>query len=103
MKSDNKTVIYIAGPMRGYPEYNFPAFDAARDRAKELGFDEVISPADMDRLDAKDLSHLPMAERQKIYARRDVDAIMRCTHIAVLPDWEKSTGAKAEFCLAKWI
>lgn len=103
MKSDNKRVIYILGPMRGYENYNFPAFDAARDRAKSLGFDEVISPADMDRVDEKDLSDMPMFDRQKIYARRDVDAIMRCTHVAALPGWEKSTGAKAEYCLAKWI
>lgn len=27
-------IIYIAGPMKGYPLYNFPAFDAARDTAK---------------------------------------------------------------------
>lgn len=44
----NKKKVYIAGKMRGVPYYNFPAFDAAKKRLEELGF-EVFSPADMDR------------------------------------------------------
>ena len=48
--------IYIAGPMTGYENYNFPAFDIARDRLKNLGH-EPISPADMDR----DLGYEPDA------------------------------------------
>lgn len=39
---------YIAGPMRGYDRFNFPAFDAAKDRLIEMGWD-VVSPADLDR------------------------------------------------------
>jgi len=35
--------IYIAGPMTGYPEFNFPAFDAARDYLERDW--NVISPA----------------------------------------------------------
>ena len=43
-----KKRVYIAGRMRGLPLFNFPAFDAARDRLEALGI-EVLSPADMDR------------------------------------------------------
>lgn len=43
-----KKRVYIAGRMRGVPLFNFPAFDAARDRLEALGI-EVLSPADMDR------------------------------------------------------
>ncbi|MHB1846903.1 MAG: DUF4406 domain-containing protein, partial [Deltaproteobacteria bacterium] len=39
----------MAGPMRGLPDYNFSAFDAARDFLAGLGHD-VVSPADIDRL-----------------------------------------------------
>ena len=52
----SKKIVYIAGKMRGITYYNFPAFDAARDRLTALGF-EVLSPADMDRkmgLDPRD-------------------------------------------------
>ena len=52
----SKKIVYIAGKMRGITYYNFPEFDAARDRLTALGF-EVLSPADMDRkagLDPRD-------------------------------------------------
>jgi hypothetical protein len=39
--------VYIAGPMRGIPEFNFPAFDAAA-RGRAMGL-EIISPAELDR------------------------------------------------------
>ena len=43
-----RPVTYLAGPMRGYKDYNFPAFDAARDQLVKEGW-RVISPADIDR------------------------------------------------------
>ena len=42
-----KMTCYIAGPMTGYPRFNFDAFDAARDDLRSDGYD-VISPADLD-------------------------------------------------------
>jgi len=35
--------------------------------------------------------------------RRDVEAIMNCDMIYMLRGWDKSTGAKAEWHLAKWM
>ena len=40
--------IYLIGPMRGIPLYNFPAFDDAADRWRKHGW-TVISPAELDR------------------------------------------------------
>lgn len=53
----NKKRVYIAGRMRSVPWFNFPAFDAARDRLAELGL-EPLSPADMDRLNGFDPSEM---------------------------------------------
>ena len=39
--------IYIAGPMRGYPEFNFPAFYAAEERLRARGH-AVFNPARRD-------------------------------------------------------
>jgi hypothetical protein len=88
---------YLSGPMRGYPEHNFPAFDKAAAILRKYGY-EVISPAEMDRLDPKTSGALA-------YARRDCDALLNqgVTHIYMMKNWEKSIGARAEFALASWI
>ena len=103
----SRKVVYIAGPMRGYAEFNFPAFDEARDRGLLLGF-QIVSPADMDRernffaTGAKgedgELANFDMDAA--IHA--DIEAILAADAIAMLPGWEKSTGAKAEYRIAVW-
>src|SRR5688572_17797997 len=42
--------LYICGPMRGYPENNFPAFRVCAKDWRTLGF-EVFSPVEMDEAD----------------------------------------------------
>lgn len=88
--------IYIAGGMSGYPDNNFPAFDAARDRLKARG-DNPISPADLDR-------KYGFRTHSRNYAARDTEEILReCHGIYLLRGWEKSLGATAEFFLCMWI
>jgi hypothetical protein len=95
--------IYIAGPMRGIPHFNFPAFDAAAVRFRAAGF-AVINPADIDRdSDGPTTTPEQAEERVRTYAERDTQALLTCTHIALLPGWETSTGAMAEYHFAKWI
>ena len=90
--------VYIAGPMRGYPKFNFPAFDAARDAWAARGW-EVVSPADLDRqLDGVQEDN-PTPEQVKPFAhymRRDIEVLLTVDAIAFLPGWEKSTGANVE-------
>ena len=100
-------IVYIAGPMRGYPLFNFPAFDAARDAWLARGW-TVISPADMDReLDGLDPTNIntdsacsDAAKPFSHYMRRDIQALLRSTAIAFLPGWEKSVGANVERVVA---
>lgn len=103
---------YIAGPMRGYANFNFPAFDAARDLGRALGY-EIISPADMDRqsnFNEKTATPESAAgpEMCREFAYRDSTALvsLRAENgdgIAMLRGWESSTGAVAEFFLARWL
>jgi hypothetical protein len=114
--------LYIAGPMRGYYKFNFPRFDEARDVLKSLGY-TVISPADLDRefvfdptspyftppyvMDGDDGLDPKSAKFQSIYIReiatRDLNALIYCDGIVLLPGWENSIGAQAELAVAKWI
>jgi hypothetical protein len=107
-----KPRVYIAGPMRGLPLFNFPAFDKARDLGQSEGF-VPISPADMDRASGFQEDKLATAdvsgpEMARVFAGRDTAALLGLRAeegdaIALLPGWEKSTGAVAEFFLARWL
>lgn len=92
--------LYLAGPMRGIPEYNFPAFHAAAKSLREQGH-EVWSPAERDLQQdgfdpAKDKAH-PI----RYYMRYDLPAVLESDAVAVLPGWENSTGAKLEVHVAR--
>lgn len=102
------SVYYIAGPMRGYPEFNFPAFDQATERIRALGC-EVFSPAERDRAKGFDAAGMKgdIAELDalgfdlRLALADDTDFICRrATHIFMLPGWSRSTGATAERALA---
>lgn len=104
MSEQRKTKIYIAGPMTGYKNHNFPAFDAARDVLKVFGF-EPISPADLDRkvgiTEKSTKEETDAMMRQMIHD--DALAISECDAIYMLVGWEKSTGARAEHAMAVWM
>ena len=84
--------IYIAGPMTGMPEHNFPAFHSAAQRLRRAGWD-VVNPAE----NFSGRTDLPRAD----YMRADVAALVECDAIALLPGWEDSRGAKVEYLLAR--
>ena len=94
---------YLAGPMRGIPKWNFPAFDAEAARLRELGH-VVFNPADMDRDAGFDESCgvLPEGFMREAF-ERDIEAIKECDAIVVLPGWLNSTGALAECGVARWL
>lgn len=77
--------LYIAGPMTGIAEHNFPAFDQAQAALEEDGF-EVISPA----------SYGSGEESWAWYLRRDLKLVLEVDGIAVLPGWQASKGARME-------
>lgn len=105
--------IYLAGPMRGYPEFNFPAFRAAAKKLRAEGH-TVFNPAERDtERHGTDISkgnkHGSIEEAAvqhgfslRVALGEDLDWI--CEHaegIALLPGWEKSSGANAEWSTAK--
>lgn len=95
---------YLAGPMRGYPLYNFPAFHKAARWLRSEGW-TVFSPAERDEQDPEIDHETNIAGWQ---ADRGLDYFMAydlkavCEHDAVicLPGWEKSQGARLETMVA---
>lgn len=85
--------VYIAGPMRGMPERNYPAFHEAEARLVELGH-EVINPARIeDEWTGVDWAGC---------LRRDIALIVtRCSMVAALPGWQRSKGASLEVHVAR--
>lgn len=97
-----KGIVYIAGPMRGYPKYNFPAFDIAKQKMIDAGF-FVFSPADLDR-ELGVTEDTPAEDIPKDFLRRalerDLAAITKSTHVVLLEGWEASRGVRPEAVLA---
>ena len=92
--------VYLAGPMHGIPEYNFPAFDAAAKEWRRAGW-EVVSPAELDRVNHVHEFTNPLPENFLREAmKRDLAALCDCQAIALLPGWEKSRGVEVELKLA---
>lgn len=83
--------VYLAGPMTGLPDFNFPAFHAAEAELLKH-YQTVFNPAR--NFDGK--TDLP----RSTYMRKDFEALLQSDVIAVLPGWSKSAGAKAEVLMA---
>lgn len=93
---------YIAGPMTGIPEYNFPAFMQAQNKLEQEGWG-VFNPAEHDiKTGFNPETDAPTKEFLEAAMRWDVESIMRSDAIFMLPGWRESTGAVAEFWLAMW-
>lgn len=105
---------YIAGPMRNVPKYNFPAFFEAQELLrKKHPKAKVFNPAEIDieldgfdpRMlpDDTDWGQIPDQLCLEEVVNRDLGSIQSCTHLYLLPGWSKSTGAKAEVAVARWL
>lgn len=95
--------IYICGPMTGIENLNHPTFFKAEEYLKSKGYD-VINPARMDEeLGLDPHAGIMDPEFLKKAAQRDLEAVIACDAIAMLPDWEKSKGAMAEMAVAQWL
>lgn len=81
--------VYLCGPMTGYPNFNFDAFNAAAKDLRDAGFN-VINPAESHGGDQT----LAWEE----YLSWDLDQIRTCDLLVVLPGWQDpgATGARIE-------
>ena len=98
---------YLAGPMSGYPKFNFPAFHAAAKALREHGGWQIMSPAEMDaesgvakkamQSESGNLADAGIKETWGDFLARDVKIIADCVDgIIFLPGWQRSRGARLE-------
>jgi hypothetical protein len=83
--------VYIAGPMTGLPELNFPAFHAAEKNLRADGF-EPVNPVH---------NGLPREAPWSDHMRADIAMLLTCEAVMMLPGWQKSRGASLERHIAK--
>jgi hypothetical protein len=99
------TRIYLAGPMSGLPNLNFPLFNAEAARLRALGY-EVVNPAEInggadELLATAAMTPEQLLEHWRNCMRRDIPAMLTCTGVALLPGWERSKGARLEVHIAE--
>lgn len=77
--------LYLAGPMSGIPDLNFPAFHAEAARLRGLGH-VVVNPAELN----------PTSSDWLECMRVDIRELVMCDGVAMLPGWWNSRGARLE-------
>lgn len=100
--------VYIAGPMSGLPEFNFPAFFAAEAKLTAEGW-TVFNPANKEQ--EKELDAEAYTKGDQVLAAEkgfdfrdcylwDVTKVIEGDAIYMLPGWEASPGARGEHAVA---
>lgn len=82
-------IIYIAGPMSGRPQNNYPAFWLAANKFRAHGL-KVLNPAE-----------LPILPDWQACMRASLAMVAKATHIHFLPGADTSRGAQIESFIAK--
>jgi hypothetical protein len=85
------TRIYLAGPMTGIKDLNFPLFHAETARLRAMGY-EVVNPAEI---------NVDPSAGWGECMRRDIPELLTCEAIALLDGWENSRGARLEWYIAE--
>jgi hypothetical protein len=88
----NRISLYLAGPMRGYPEHNFPHFNEIAVKLRGQGY-EVFNPAEND---------VPGGTFEDFMAV-DLAALSKLGGVAVLDGWKESQGAMIEVTVARMM
>lgn len=91
-RRDKHTKLYLAGPMSGYKDNNYPAFHLEAAALRSFGY-EVVSPAELE-------SHPNGRVHYVDLIREDLRLMLDCHGVAVLDGWWESGGARNEVNVA---
>lgn len=82
--------VYLSGPMTGYKDHNFPAFNIEAQRLRNLGY-KVTNPVEVNP---------DMGSSWQECLRNDVSALAGCDSLVLMPGWQESEGAMLELQVA---
>lgn len=85
---DTDLTVYIAGPMTGLPEHNYPAFFHMEKYLNSMGYNHVINPATIANGDT--------TKEYSFYIRESLKLISKAEFVIFLDNWQKSKGARLE-------
>jgi hypothetical protein len=80
--------VYLSGPMTGIPDFNFPFFERVESWLKESGA-LPVSP-----------HRVPTQKTWEDYLKVDINLLLGCEAIMLLPGWKRSQGALLERAIA---
>lgn len=90
--------VYLAGPMSGYPENNYPAFVEGAEMLRLAGY-EVYSPNE-----AHPASEFPYSEwTWETFLRNDLRLMLTCDMVVFLQGSFNSRGARLEMGTAQAV
>ena len=87
--------VYVAGPMRGYENWNYPLFNRATEALRRTGA-FVVNPVEISRFAGtpEEIERNPSLLFHLLEA--DIALLKTCDAIVLLPGWEWSDGARQE-------
>lgn len=92
------TALYVAGPMTGLPEFNYPEFLRVATELRWRGF-RVLCPAEIDDMY---LTHtLGRRPDWQWYMRKALTMVCEADGVATLAGWDGSRGARLEVHVAR--
>jgi hypothetical protein len=103
---DKNKKYYLAGPMSGVPQFNFPLFESVSEKLRERGYN-IISPHELDSdqvkkaalksVDGKLINGKVAGESWGKVLARDIQVVADEVHgVVFLPGWHGSRGARLE-------
>jgi hypothetical protein len=87
MERAMKPILYIAGPMSGLPDSNYPAFFRAEEDLRSAGYSRILNPA---------RAVCPPNSEWHVWMVSGLEMVLRAEALAMLPGSQNSRGASLE-------
>ena len=97
--TDETRLIYIAGPMRGFPDFNYPKFNAVEEELTRNGW-HVENPVKIGEEFGTPEEINSNPELLLSVMNAELATVKTCDAVFLLRGWERSVGAKKELAAA---